>query len=265
MKTILLLSLLAIGCARPAPPPPTNPPEAGIEARAIFSRTTGQAEPALLLAANALLSAGTGLELAEAERCLREESRNSVKDLCLLLWAPRGEESGPLAAALLERGPQSRVAAVALSLRAPNLSGIPTAVLLEMLGQLAKDRPWLRGRLAHAWLRHNGSAPLAQLPALSAFISLPEDADSRDIAATVPALRLLSPAAFDQQLSAYCDPSAEGDSRLRCWRFLGSLAGRAGNHLPIPEWRAYRPLPGDSGWELFQRAFAPLAHNLNQL
>lgn len=255
MRTVILLALFLAACAKAPAPAGTLVSKSGSSALAAFDDTRPQKEEALLQLAATALRAGIPLDGPRAERCWREESsRPAVRESCVLLWAGRGEGSSELENALLSG--RSRMLSLAILQRRPLIARLSWAELLARIDALEKDPLWARAELAGAWLETHGNPGLAESEVLLARIRPPEGAGPRDLSSSLKAIRRFRVGAWQEVLSAYCDPAAAGESRLRCWKVLGALEAEGGRLAPM------LPAPHDDDWTLFTLSFPRFAEKL---
>lgn len=260
----LLTAIFTFGCARPENVPTSQP---GISAAAetgsalsVFAATRAHEEGFLRAAATTLLRAARSLPPATAETCWREElARPAVRDLCLLLWAGGAEDSPGLSAMLLERAGQSPVAAAALVGRLPSLHALPLNQLREILSRLKEAPAWARARLILRWLEEHPGTDRLAAESLVDEIGWHSAASPLDLSLGFRATWKASRARFAERMKQYCDPIALGDSRLRCWRLLGTLADADQDPALAAQLRARLPVLRDSSWQLFIRAYPGLA------
>lgn len=255
MKKIFLLLLALSACAK-SPAPGTSYVSKNLAATLPnFSDTRQESEESLLKTAAMALRAGVGLDAARAERCWKEETaRPTLRETCVLLWAGNGQGSSLLESVLLSN--RSKILTIALLQRRELMSRIIYADMLLALDTLEKQSPWIRAEFALAWLEARGHPGFAASEALLSRLRPEEGSGPRDLASALKAIRFLRIGAWQETINSYCDSSAFGESRLRCWKMLGAL-GSAGTNL-----HHFLPSSADQDWILFSRSFPRQAEKL---
>lgn len=255
MKKIFLLTLAITACAKAPAPGNTFVSKSSAATLPAFDDTRQESEESLLKLVAAALRAGISLDSARAERCWREESsRSLIRESCVLLWAGNGQNSAPLESALLSG--RSRILSIALLLRRDLVGRLSYADLLASLDTLATESLWVRAELSIAWLESRGHPGFAASEALLARIRPGEDSGPRDLASALKAIQALRIGAWQEVVSSFCDSSASGESRLRCWKLLGALGSTAASLTH------FLPASHDADWTLFTRSFPRQAEKL---
>jgi hypothetical protein len=257
MKRALMILLFLVGCAPKTPSPAVTVSSQPSRPLSVFASPSAVPETSLEESASVALRNGLYLDADTAAECWQKESRQSVRELCLLLWASGGADNPVLEEALEKEAAISRVGAIAAVKRKAFLSRAGFPALLAVLEKLSADPLWLKASAVLAWLNgHAASFP--EQERLLTILAPGEESGPKDWQLALSARRALRPTSWLSALSPYCDPSTRGEARLRCWRVVGVLAGAS----VFEEARAFLPSEKDDDWTLFLRAFPAISRQL---
>jgi hypothetical protein len=264
MKRAAILFLLvgdavggAVGCAPKPPLPAVVVSSQSPRPLSIFDSSPTFPEARLEESAAVALKNGLYLEASAASQCWQEENRQTVREICLLLWASGGADHPVLEDALEKAAVNSRLAAIAAVKRKAFLSRLGFPALLSVLDRLSGDPLWLRAGAVLGWL-DGRTASFQEQEQLLAVLLPGEESGPKDWQLALSARRALRPSSWLSALSSHCDPATRGEARLRCWRVVGALAGTPG----LEEVRAFLPSEKGDDWTLFLRAFPAIALQL---
>jgi hypothetical protein len=154
---------------------------------------------------------------------------------------------------------KNRVLALAALLRKTTIGELGFPEISQVLQQLAGDSRWVRAEALSTWLGSHAAASREEAETLAQLAGSGAGESPRDVASLLLAAYHLNPALWSRLLGDYCDPAAQGESRLRCWRVLGALAEY---RLPVSlteELSVFLPKREDDDWKLFLRSFPELA------
>lgn len=203
----------------------------------------------------AMIEQGKYISTPIAESCLESLPVESEKLQCCILGWASGNNSSEKIERFLENQTTTYPAFVFSFLKSDQLiRRLSLDRLLSKISQLKFYPSWVETFLISRWVDLHGPMSEQELNSILGKLLAREDQTRFDVRKKTEFLKKYVPNLFPQYIDSYCDVNAQGDIRMRCWRFL-AISAQAGLGQNS-SWMTFLPnTESGSDWQLFSLSF----------